>query len=232
MHFDRGMWDKRHDDMCAHCGEGLDTRHTRDHAPSRVLLDDPFPPDIPNVPSCRPCNESFSRDEEYLACIVECAIVGTTDPDRVSREKVARILRKNVDLATSLSQARTEKDGRVAFAMETHRVRNVVLKLARAHARFELSESQLEDPSGLVVMTLPLLTEGAREAFEAPPPAQIFPEVGSRAMQRLVVSSTGSSLRDWVVVQPARYRYLVVYDSGVTVKLVLSEFLGCEVTWE
>ena len=36
----------------------------------------------------------------------------------------------------------------------------------------------------------------------------------------------------WVVVQPDRYRYAVVETGGVVVRMVLSEYLACEVVWE
>jgi hypothetical protein len=45
---------------CVYCG-GLD--ETRDHVPSRVFLDSPFPENLPVVPACWECNNSFSRDD-------------------------------------------------------------------------------------------------------------------------------------------------------------------------
>ena len=55
--------DERMTGMCVYCGGQPDTR---DHVPSRVLLDDPLPDNLPVVDACRACNESFSRTKSTL----------------------------------------------------------------------------------------------------------------------------------------------------------------------
>lgn len=79
------FFDQRNAGFCVHCG-GDDS--TSDHVPSKVLLDEPYPDNLPLVPACQTCNNGFSDDESYLACLIECAISGSTDPERVRREKV------------------------------------------------------------------------------------------------------------------------------------------------
>ncbi|MGD0649715.1 MAG: hypothetical protein ABSA97_00995 [Verrucomicrobiia bacterium] len=49
-------------------------------------------------------------------------------------------------------------------------------------------------------------------------------------MHRLVVTDPGAST--WIVVQPGRYRYLASVGDGVIIRLVISEYLGCEVIWD
>jgi hypothetical protein len=66
--------DERQSAYCVHCAGQTDTR---DHVPSRVLLDEPYPPNLPVVPACRDCNEEASADEEYVACLVECTLAGS-----------------------------------------------------------------------------------------------------------------------------------------------------------
>ncbi len=56
--------DERLKGNCAYCGAVADSR---DHIPSRVLLDEPYPENIPVAESCTKCNGGFSSDEEYLA---------------------------------------------------------------------------------------------------------------------------------------------------------------------
>ena len=58
---------------CVYCSGSTETR---DHIPSRVLLDEPYPENLLVIPACGSCNESFSLDEEYVACLVECARTG------------------------------------------------------------------------------------------------------------------------------------------------------------
>ena len=54
--------DERLIGMCSYCGREPETR---DHVPSRILLDDPFPPNLPVVEACRTCNESFYVVVQY-----------------------------------------------------------------------------------------------------------------------------------------------------------------------
>ena len=81
-------------------------RRRREHAASRVLLDDPLPDDLPLVGSCHRCNSGFSRDEEYLACLIDCVISGSTDPDKVKRPKVRASLLHSPSLAARIASGR------------------------------------------------------------------------------------------------------------------------------
>lgn len=74
----------------------------------------------------------------------------------------------------------------------------------------------------------------------------LYPEIGSRAMQRMVVAQFTFSgpdglekqhdallVQDWLEVQEGRYRYLVYEDhSGVHVKIVIDEYLYCYASWD
>jgi len=59
----------------------------------------------------------------------------------------------------------------------------------------------------------------------------IWPEVGSRMMQRLV---TGTDLKadGWIEVQPGRYRFHASVENGVDVRIVIHEYLACHIQWE
>lgn len=220
----RNFGDDRCTAQCAYCGG--DTL-TQDHVPSRVLLDEPYPDNLPRVPSCRMCNEGFSLDEEYVACLIDCVLAGSSSPERAQRSKVQRILADTPALAARLNKACEESVGATRFSIEEGRVRNVVLKLGRGHALFELNEPQLGEPSSLWYAPLPLLTGDARAGFERLRAAVVWPEVGSRSMQRLAAAGRA----EWVVVQPGRYRYTAFVGDGVIVRMVLSEYLAGEVIW-
>jgi len=192
------------------------------------LLDDPFPENLPIVPACLPCNNKASPDEEYLACLIECVICGTTDPARVGREKIRRTLARQHALQARLMASLRWENEQSLFAIELDRVERVVVKLARGHALYELNEPQLAKPSSVLISPQHLLDNDVREAFETTfgHGFAIWPEVGSRAMQRLVQNEHG-----WIEVQPGRYRYLATTDAVVRVRLVLSEYLACKVIW-
>jgi len=177
----REFSDERLRGGCAYCGASPDTR---DHVPSRVFLDEPYTCNLPVVPACRECNDSFSLYEEYLACLLGCVLAGSTSPTDVSLEKIRRLLSGKPALASRLDETRDEVDGVTIFQVEEDRVRNVVLKLARGHVLHEFSEPGMENPSELSLVPIPLFDPDSRNAFECVTAPAVWPEVGSRAMQR------------------------------------------------
>jgi hypothetical protein len=212
---------------CVFCGAQTETR---DHCPSRILLDEPYPTHLPVVPACLTCNTGFSLDEQYFACLVECARTGSTVA--VERPKIRRILDANPALAGRLQNARTvASDGGISFEAENARIRAVVLKLAQGHAAYEVSEIVRHEPSHFLIMPLHLLTPESRKHFETPPSLAGWPEVGSRAMQRMFLQDGFISGPGWIEVQEERYRYLAVAEGAVKVRIVIGEYLACEVIW-
>ncbi|KYF96088.1 hypothetical protein BE20_43180 [Sorangium cellulosum] len=104
------------------------------------------------------------------------------------------------------------------------------MKLARGHAAFELHTVDDEEPSTVSIVPLPLLDDASREAFESPPVACLYPEVGSRAMTRIFGHDVPSP--SWIVVQPGRYRFLASPGLPLLVRVVIGEYLGREMVWE
>ncbi len=215
--------------------------------PSRVLLDEPYPENLPVVPACNGCNAGFSPHEEYVACLIDCILAGSSRHDSIGREKIARILRERPSLSQMLRNARHLDGGVVSWDIENERVRKFVLKLARGHVAFELNDPRLEEPSSVGWTPLILMSADEREKFETPLTSVLFPEVGSRAMNRMcvvavkLVSVVSGEERvvefladaDWIEVQANRYRYLVCAPDagGAVVRIVLSEYLACQVIW-
>lgn len=62
-----------------------------------------------------------------------------------------------------------------------------------------------------------------------PPTPTFFPEVGSRAMQRMF--DHGEPGPRWIVAQEGRYRFMASPGMPIIVRFVLSEYLACEVVW-
>jgi len=223
--------DRRNKGFCVHCG-GPD--ETDDHVPSKVLLDEPYPENLMVCPSCLRCNNSLSDDEVYVACLLECIIAGDVDLLKLGRSKIASVLSNNTALAERLKRARTQKQDGVVWSIENDRVEAVVLKLARCHTDYECNEPRLEAPTHLYFRPLITMGENERELFEHST-EEVFagwPEVGSRAMQRLLVVGADVYREGWLLVQDGNYRYRVSEESGLTVKIVVREYLACEVTWE
>ena len=218
--------------------------NTRDHVPSKVLLDAPLPENLPVVGACWGCNKGFSSDEEYFACLIESVVSGSTDPEGKRRPGIAKILRHSPALRNRIEAAKVVENGQVRFEVEPDRLRNVVLKLARGHAAYELSQPCREAPTSLWWGPLSSMTADDREAFDAPEVIEVLAEVGSRAMQRILVvqltlqAPEGSKnlanmfLNDWIDVQEGRYRYHASDSAGeITVKIVIGDYLACQVSW-
>ncbi len=223
----RNYGDDRNKGWCVFCG-GPD--ETRDHAPSRVLLDEPYPENLPVLPSCQACNTSFALDEEYLACLIDCARAGSIEQACATRPKTAKILQRKPALESRIAAARVGTRDGIIWKPEENRVGNVIIKLARAHIAFEQNEPQLDEPATVSILPLCAMTPQAVEAFESSPDTGLWPEVGSRAMHRIVVGAEGEY--PWIEVQPGRYRYLVASGPGVVVRIVIAEYLAAEVVWD
>lgn len=121
-----------------------------------------------------------------------------------------------------------DSDGQTLFKPNLKQTEDIVLKLAKGHAAFELHTVDTEEPS-ISVEPLPLLDDASREAFETPPGVCFFPEVGSRAMRRMFEHGVASP--SWIVVQPDRYHFLASPGLPVLVRIVIGEYLACEVVW-
>lgn len=214
--------------FCSFCGGGTGTR---DHCPSKVFLEEPYPENLPIVQSCLDCNNGFSADEEYLACLIPCVLAGTTDPEQIYHAKAERILREKPNLRERIERSKTMESGRVVFNPESERVQSVLLKLAKGHCLYELHELRTDSPDEIIIRPLSLLSPEQLQYFENPEAAAVWPEIGSRAMQRLLVADDGQPYSDWIEVQDGRYRYSAVLGNGIEVRIVIHEYLACFVRW-
>ncbi len=218
--------DNRQTDCCVYCGKGIETR---EHIPPKVLLDEPYPENLPIVLACETCNQSYSLDEEYFACLIECARLGSVDLKLIEREKIRSILSRKTSLLDKLQKAITQTlDGQKAFSIEPERFKKILFKIAQGHALYEQNEPKREEyVDSFAFGTLEMLSDESREIFEAIPYAHKAPEVGSRAMQNILMSGDFIGM-PWIVVQENRYRYLT-FQEGV--RMVFSEYVWCEVIW-
>lgn len=216
--------------QCVYCGA---MPESRDHVPPKIFLDDPLSESTSVVESCSACNQGASLDEEYLACFLESVLYGSSH--EAQRPKVRAALDHNPRLAARIEACARVDGARKIWVPEVERVRNVILKLSRGHTAYELSLAQTDEP--VEVSFTPLLTMSTkeREEFETCGAGEIrgWPEIGSRAFFRAAGAHPfADTAGPWIVVQPGRYRYLVDQNAGVEVRIVISEYLACLVTWE
>lgn len=216
---------------CVYCGGPAESR---DHVPPKILLDEPLPQDVCVLECCILCNQGVSLDEEYLACFLESVLVGS--PHEVQRPKIRASLDHNSKLVARIeASARCDELGNKLWIPEAGRVRNVILKLGRGHAAYELSLAQTDEPQEVSFMPLSVMSAEEREDFENAGAGGMkgWPELGSRAFLRATGAHPFSeSSGPWIVVQPGQYRYAVDQDGGIRIRIVISEYLACIVTWD
>lgn len=237
----RDLSDDRLVTGCLYC-QGLE--ESREHVPSTVFLDRPFPTQLPVVSACVDCNNDFSSDEAYVASVIEATVVGSADPDDFARERIANLVRKRPSLSAKPKAAKVVDENQTQFRIEPDRFRRIIRKLAQGHAAFELSQVRRDEPKSLWWYPIGLMTPEELDEFDRSHVVEMLGELGSRGLQRLFVTqlstksfdieeSTQNLLRnDWIEVQEGRYRYLAIDDlEEVRIKIVLSEYLACEVVW-
>ena len=233
----RDYADDRHKGGCIHCGVSLGSVESNlDHVPSRTILDRPFPDNLPTVRICKPCNTSFSNDEEYFTAFLGAVLAGNTDPDQQVVERAEKILDSNYRLQDEIeSQLEVVKDAdgkdQVTFVPDLGRIQNVVVKNARGHVLFEHGQPAEGEPARVAIQPIPTLPPDMLASFETIDYGAGRPEVGSRLMTRLV---TGDDMRPdgWVVVQPNVYRFAVMDQDQFVVRSVIREYLATEVAWD
>jgi hypothetical protein len=219
--------DNRLLERCVFCGVNPETL---DNVPPAFFLDDPLPRNLPRVPACYSCNNGASKDEEYLGCLLEVVRVGSANSLDRMRLKVQESLSRQAKLAGALEASKIDTPNGTFWESATDRVTRVVIKLAKGHAAFELSAPKFDPPDQVQILPLIEMPEAQRKAFESAVPNHLWPEVGSRAMIRAVTGS--ADIEDgWVIVQSTRYRYLARQENGIVIRIVISEYLACEVIW-
>ena len=209
-------------------------KYSRDHIPTKALLNTPYPENLMDVGMCQQCNSGFARDEEYFAAFLASVISGSTEPDPLQFPTASRILAHNPRLRSRIDAARRVeatpgRDTLVTWTPELERIERVIVKNARGHVLFELGHAIELPPTHVNIAPIEQLSPLQLGQFEHPQGPSGWPEVGSRLMLRLL--ETGE-VQDggWIKVQNGIYRYAV--DELSRVRIILREYLAAEVAWD
>lgn len=225
---------------CIFCG---DVAETREHAPSKVFISPPLPSDLPTIPSCQKCNNKFSSDELYSAMLI-------------------KLLRNKYDgySLTPLDQERlSKKEGREAaqFIIENEdaleyidnkRLENVLIKLARSHAVYELYDCfEYEDKSRFKIDLFydfkPFIEQDVKNDIASIVRADnlLLPEMGAKFYERLccihLQGVNGPSqmvipFLAWNDIKEDEYSYTAYIDNlNIVVKIIIQNFLFAKITF-
>ena len=228
--------DYRLQGYCVHCGEVIQEGEAdREHSPTKSLLNEPYPQELPTVPVHRVCNNGYSLDEEYFGAFLASVICGSTDTDSEQFPAATRALKHSQRLRRRIELSRQVQgslwgSSEIRWIPEMERVNRVIVKNARCHVFFELDELVPQDPLVADIRPWRNLSLEEREQFQSGPQSSLWPEVGSRMMQRIAIGDLQPGR--WVEVQPDVYRYAVCQaDGGTVVRMVLREYLVAEIGW-
>lgn len=118
--------------LCSYCDKPADTR---DHIIPKGFLEKPYPENLPTIPACARCNQSYSLDEEYCIYLADFLLsVSETDGDWVI-DKANKIYEHQARRGTILLEKRmlesiSVNEGRIYFTPETERVKRIAKKIA------------------------------------------------------------------------------------------------------
>src|SRR5258708_5405206 len=114
---------------CVYCG-GEAT--TKDHVIPRCFLEKPFPPNLPTVPSCRKCNQGYSKDEEYfLAVMAQTGFVPSLEQKVAKGGVLDRMLGRSAGLDKHFTDFMTViEGGGILIVPDEIRIANVTRKVA------------------------------------------------------------------------------------------------------
>lgn len=87
----------------------------------------------------------------------------------------------------------------------------------------------MSDPEYIRIAPYGTLSEEELTNFENSPNQSLWPEIGSRAFVNSVVANNINFENGWNIIQDSTYRYMISHDDGICVKIVMSEYLFCEV---
>ncbi|WP_156916899.1 hypothetical protein [Leisingera aquimarina] len=228
--------DQRHNSWCYHCSRTLGSRETnREHIPTKNILTKPYPENLPVAAVCAKCNESYSLDEQYFIAFLSAVLSGTTDPN-LQVNNAGKSALKDPKLRGRIERSKREYltiggERVTLFEPEVDRVKNVAIKNARGHVFFENGEPKFEEPIFCDVFPLQTASDEQLDAIFPLQHFDVWPEVGSRWMQRLIAES-GFDDQSFYVVQPEVYRFRLDFDHGVTIRSVIHEYLATIVAWE
>jgi len=223
--------DERYDNICCYCQTSILHNSTRDHIPSKILLDEPFPDNLPVVFCCESCNQGFSTDEEYFACLLEYIACEVKDSNLIEREKISRILLKKPHLRKRIEQNITQENNILTIKFEKESINNVLKKLFYGHLSFELSNPYIEKPSYIGFELIDNLTNSEFDTFFASEEIEIAPEIGTRAsLNYFLINNSPTS--NWKIVQENNYQYKVdICSEEIVVKIFMRNKLCLTAIW-
>lgn len=225
-------YDKKGNYKCIYC---LNIANSREHIPSKIFLNKKYPEELAVLPACKSCNNSYSNDEQYLACLIDFIQYKIENLSDVKRDIIRKTFVKRPRIKATFEESIIiNKDGSLkSMNIDISKIENIVLKLAIGHGTYQLSKIFMKSPTQLNYKFLCDLTDEEFKHFNALPIIEKAPEIGSRLMEELYIINDDVPITLWKNVQENQYRYIAFHSNeGTTVRIVIGEFFFAEVFWK
>lgn len=225
---------KNSENGCIYCSK---VATTREHIPSKAFLYEPFPENLPVVPACLDCNNSFSLDEQYVSYYLEVMKTYVYN-NYVMDSKIETKLSSDTRIRERIKKQINIVDNKIHFKYEEDRLVNVMTKLAKGHAAYEIDHLNFDDEPKISYSFIFEMNEEKLQEFNDFPMMNKLPEVGSRIGQHILIATAENgdvfSFFEWVTVQENQYRYCVYINSEgfPFVKFCIGEILFCVAYWD
>lgn len=228
----RNIGDNRKIDRCLFCNR-YNVELTREHTPSKILLDEPLPENLPITYTCKDCNSSFSIDEEYFACILEASKCHSIWLDDLVRFKVRRTLQKNKELYKTIANSFDQETKRFSFDLK--RLKHIAIKLAICHLAFEMNEIVNDNPNYFDFFLRDEVNDRKIEDFDTLIEISVICEI-SKCYENMIILESSQDTRlfyAWQIVQEGQYRYMCAFsDDKYIVRIVIGEYTFFEMHWD
>lgn len=133
---------KEKNKICFYCSGFADTR---DHIPSKNLLEKPYPNNLMTIDCCRKCNNSFSLDEEYfLNVLVEVSDNFVLQSKKAPGGNVYKARQRSAKLKSLIQNSLIDVgNGKIYFKHDNNRIKRIIEKNALGLFYYKYKKLQL-----------------------------------------------------------------------------------------
>lgn len=228
------------DTFCIYCGSKASSR---EHSPSKVFLNLPYPDNLPTLPACRKCNNSYSDDELYSEVFLDSLKCFSGYEDNISEENQSRIYKNMAFYDAQKFYYNYVQDISVSVPEQ---LVGILKKLSFCHVVYELCEGyNYGDQNTIEIIEFVCrfrfqMKNEQIEEFKMPIniDESVIPELGSRIYENIRIIEPllkpiggGADLKMnlvllfWTVIQENNYEYIVWIDKDfINVKIAIHDF--------
>lgn len=232
---------------CIYCGNTADTR---EHAPSKIFLNEPYPNDLIVLPACKDCNNSFSADELYSEVYIDSLKYLSGFKDSLSKENTIRLYKSTAFSDAQNAYKNYIETGKIEL---NNKLKRILIKLSVCHCVYELSEgysigNNVLDCESIEVFFGLNMSRTRIKEFHMPVYMndKVLPELGSRVYDNIYVIEPvltpvnggeskiiSSAIMLWTVIQEGNYEYIAwIEDDKMHVKIAIHDFVFSHVVFK